>query len=248
VLGIGADGRSLLVAARARTYNARRDTGDGDAARGHVVPVPPTALVGRERELVELRRRLLHEQVRLLTLTGTGGTGKTRLALAVASELCDSFEHGVWFVDLTAIREPGLVLAEIARVLGVHHESRHPIREALEHFLRNKQLLLILDNCEQVVAAAPEIGALLERCRHVQVVATSREPLRLRSERLFPVPPLGLPPEDATQSLMVVAAAPAVALFIQRSTGSAARLPPGGRDCWSGGRALSPPGRPAPGY
>jgi predicted ATPase/DNA-binding XRE family transcriptional regulator len=215
VLGLAADEHALLFAARGRAYDARRDTGEG--ARGHVRPQPPTPLVGREREVQRLSQRLLDERVRLLTLTGTGGTGKTRLALELASELHARFDCGAWFIDLTPIREPALVLPEIARVLGAHHESSRPIKEALEQFLRNKQLLLVLDNCEQVVAFAPDIGTLLERCPGVQVLATSREPLRLRSERLYPVPPLGLPPADATVPLHAVTAAPAVALFVQRA-------------------------------
>ena len=215
VLGLGADERGVLLSARSRAHEARRDP--GGTAPGHVLPLPPTPLVGRERELDELRKRLLDERVRLLTLTGTGGTGKTRLALAVAAELRETVAQGVWFIDLIPIREPQLVLPAIARVLGVHHAGRRPIREALEQFLRDKQLLLVLDNCEQVLAAGPEIGALVERCPDVQVLATSREPLRLRSERLFPVPPLGVPPLDAGLPLNAVSAAPAVVLFVQRA-------------------------------
>src|SRR5690348_13918657 len=161
VLGLGADERALLLAARNHAHDARQDA--GGAALRQELPVPPTPLVDRQRELEELRQRLLAEHVRLLTLTGTGGTGKTRLVLAIARELRDSFQDGVWSVDLAPIREPPLVLATIARVLGVRHASM-PISHALEQFLRHKQLLLVLDNCEQVVAAAPDLGGLLERC------------------------------------------------------------------------------------
>ena len=215
VLGLGADERALLLAARNRASDAHRDA--GGAARGQDLPRPPTPLIGREHELQVLRQRLLRGPARLLTLTGTGGTGKTRLALAVLSELREAFAHGVWFVDLVAIREPELVLPAIARVLGVHHTGRRPIREVLDQFLRHKQLLLVLDNCEQVLAAGPDIAAVLDRCPDVQVLATSREPLRLRGEQLFPVPPLGLPPADAALPLHALSVAPAVALFVQRA-------------------------------
>jgi predicted ATPase/DNA-binding CsgD family transcriptional regulator len=193
----------------------------GNSRRGSVamrpLPAQPLPLIGRERDLAQARERVLLPVVRLLTLTGPGGSGKTRLALELASELRDTFSHGVAFVDLTSIRDPSLVLPAIADALGIREEGGLLGRERLVSNLRELELLLLLDNCEQVVDSAPVIGELLASCPHLKVLATSRERLHLRWEHEFSVPPLGVPDLTALPPVDNLARSPAVALFIERA-------------------------------
>src|SRR4051812_31908813 len=155
------------------------------------LPVQATPLVGRERELAEARALLGRAGGRLLTLTGPGGTGKTRLALQLAAEALDVFEDGVFFADLSALREAELVLPAVAQVVGLRDAPGAPVAERLGEFLAAKRTLLVLDSVEQVVDSAPEVGRLLAACAGLEVVATSRAPLRLSGEQEYPVPPLG---------------------------------------------------------
>ncbi len=174
----------------------------------HDLPTPPTALLGRDRELARVQDRLLDASVRLLTLTGTGGTGKTRLAIAAAHALRPHFGDGVWFVDLSGITDSSLVVREIAHRLGVLDTGERPVRERLHEYLAAKSALLILDNFEQVLPAAAEMAALLDSCAQLKLIATSREPLHLRAEHQFSVPPL--------------AREPALELFMQRAAAAGA--------------------------
>jgi predicted ATPase len=163
-----------------------------DAYRNNL-PLQPTPLVGREKEVAEVCERFSRPEVRLLTLTGAGGTGKTRLGLQVAAELTDEFEDGVFFVSLAAISDPELVLPEVAGTLGVKEAAEQPLLESLENYIGEKRMLLLVDNFEQVLEAAPKVTELLSAAPNLKVLATSRIPLRPYGEHEYAVPPLALP-------------------------------------------------------
>ncbi len=181
------------------------------------LPILLTPLIGRAEDVSHVVALLEQEDRRLVTLVGPGGTGKTRLALAAGAELLDTFPDGVWFVDLAPLVDPGLVLPAIAATLGVRETNVSQIEHALITFLRPKRLLLVLDNFEQVVAAAPHVSDLLTECPRLAILVTSREPLQLRAEHLAPVPPLLLPEPDTLPPLGELARVPAVDLFVQRA-------------------------------
>lgn len=179
------------------------------------LPVPRTSFVGREQELTRLQDLLA--QTQLLTLTGAGGTGKTRIAIEAAERLLPTFSDGTFFVDLASISEPDLVASAIAGSLGVREEGARPIVHSLKDFLRERELLLVLDNFEQVLPAAPSIAELLDVASRVRVLVTSRSPLHLSGEQELPIPPLRLPDlEDIAGTQL--AGYEAIALFVQRAT------------------------------
>jgi predicted ATPase/DNA-binding SARP family transcriptional activator len=184
----------------------------------HNLPAPLTSFLGREQDLAKLDRLL--GQTRLVTLTGTGGTGKTRLAVETGARVAGWFPDGVWLAELAGIADPGLVAAQVMQALGVRQQGDVPVLEALIYRLRSAELLVILDNCEHLLDACAQLaGALLRAAPGLRVLATSREPLGLPGEVICPVQPLDLPPETAEAREAGQAAA--VRLFLDR--GSAAR-------------------------
>ena len=181
------------------------------------LPVQPNALIGRDRDIADLHRLLTDATGRLVTLTGPGGIGKTRLALQAAAELLDHFVDGVFWVDLAPLADPRLVMPTIAATLGVREMGTLSLRDALVAYFADKQVLLVLDNYEHLLAAAPVTADLLAAAPHLRVLATSRAPLRLQAEREYPVPPLPLPTAGQEQSLDELSGVAAIALFTQRA-------------------------------
>ena len=157
------------------------------------IVAPSTTFVGRDRELASIRELLGRADVRLVSLTGVGGVGKTRIALKVASEMTSAFRDGVWFVDLAPLRDAGLVASAIARALGVQEFADRPFATSLRDYLGSRELLLILDNFEHVLPAATVIADLLAACPRVRILVTSRATLRLAGEHELRIPPLILP-------------------------------------------------------
>ena len=157
------------------------------------MPIQPTSLIGRENDVASVQLMLGREEVRLLTLTCPGGIGKTRLGLQVAAELSDRFANGVRFVSLAPLSDPALVLPAIAMTFSLREVGDQSAIDQLKAYLREKHLLLLLDNFEQVVTAAPLLLELLEACSHLKILVTSRAVLNVRGEYIFPVPPLTVP-------------------------------------------------------
>ena len=186
------------------------------------LPVQLTSFIGREREMAEVKRLLA--STRLLTLSGMGGTGKTRLSLQVAAELLDTFSDGVWLVEFATIDDAALVAETVAAALDLRQEADRPLTATLTTFLRDRSLLLILDNCEHVVAACARLAeTLLRACPRLRILASSREPLGIAGETAWPVPALSLPDHwreitagpDAIERLTQYEA---VRLFVERAT------------------------------
>jgi predicted ATPase len=176
------------------------------------IPVLPAPLIGRDDAVAQVQEMVQRLDVRLLTLTGPGGVGKSSLALAVATGLEGVFADGIYWVPLAALRTPDLVISALAHALDVRERGGHPLQESLADFLRERELLLLLDNFEQVLAAAPLIAELLAAAPGLTVLVTSRAPLRLRAEHEIVVPPLPIPEE--TEQLSENAA---VQLFVDRA-------------------------------
>jgi DNA-binding SARP family transcriptional activator len=184
----------------------------------HNLPAPMTSFLGREQDLTSVEELL--GQARLVTLTGTGGTGKTRLALEAGAQVVGRFPDGVWLAELAGVADPGLVGVQVMGALGVRQAGEVPVLEALIYRLRSAHLLLILDNCEHLLDACAQLAAVLLRAAPgLRVLATSREPLGISGEVACPVRPLEVPPEQA--DMQQAGQAAAVRLFLDR--GSAAR-------------------------
>jgi predicted ATPase/transcriptional regulator with XRE-family HTH domain len=217
-LGLDAESRAGLIAA-ARPELAAPVTPGSLSLRLLAPPVPPTGLVGREREVAATCTALRRPEVRLLTLTGPGGVGKTRLALAVATELMEDFPDGIAWVELGPLRDPALVAAAIAQALGVREGGERPIADLLAPVVAGRQLLLVLDNCEHLLQAMSLIGELLAASPDLSVLATSRARLRLRGERELAVGPLAVPTAagHGASPLEGLAGVAAVRLFVERA-------------------------------
>jgi predicted ATPase/DNA-binding XRE family transcriptional regulator len=181
------------------------------------LPTPLTTFVGREEDIAAIKGLLLSKSVRLLTLTGPPGIGKTRLAVQTATESVDKFKDGVFFVALAPVSDPDAVPDAIAKSLGVKEAITGGLLDSLVQHLRTKHLLMLLDNFEQVMEAAPFVGQLLKLCPHLSVLTTSREALHLHGEQQFAVPPLALPATDLHRDPEALAHIPAIELFVQRA-------------------------------
>jgi predicted ATPase/class 3 adenylate cyclase len=186
------------------------------SAFAHNLPVQSTTFLGRHREIAEIAN--LFQKARLITLTGTGGVGKTRLALQMAAHLVDAFPDGVWFVDLAPINDPMLVPQTVASTLSVREEAGKELVKTLTEALRPKNLLLILDNCEQLIAACADFAhRILKTCPQVRILATSRERLNIEGETVWHLQPLPTPDLEALPPLPAIGDYEAVQLFLDRA-------------------------------
>src|SRR5947209_860001 len=183
----------------------------------HNLPVQLTHLIGREKEVASVQQLLRRQNVRLLTLTGPGGTGKTRLGLQVSAELSDLFSDGVYFVNLAPVSDPALVVPTIAQALELKETGDQPLLDILKMSLRDKQLLLLLDNFEQVVSAASQVTDLLVACPNLKIIVTSRAVLHVQGEQEFAVPPLSMPDPKHLPDMETLSQFEAVALFLARA-------------------------------
>ena len=209
------DDLALLLSERFETARRREHQPTGNGAQA--LPVPATPLVGREREVDEVGRMLLADDVREVTLTGPGGVGKTRVALAAGAALQRRFDDGVVFVELGSVTAPDLVPAAVAGALGVLRSGPQPPMDNVTSYLADKRLTLVLDNFEQVTDAAPVIADVLAAAPAVKVLTTSRTPLRISGEHEFPVPPLSLPEPGTAPDVVRLEHYEAVRLFVVRA-------------------------------
>ncbi len=189
---------------------------NSQAARENL-PRQLTTFIGREREVNAVRTILQRPEVRLVTLTGTGGVGKSRLGLKIAAELLDDFADGVYFVSLASISDPDLVIPTIAETLGIREVGDRILRDLLKAYLHDKSMLLLLDNFEQVLIASVQVADLLAACPYLKVIVTSRAVLHVQGEQESPVPPLTVPDPKYKLDLKTLSQYESVALFLLRA-------------------------------
>ena len=182
----------------------------------HNLPVQPTPFIGRKDQIAALKELLLDPDTRLVTLVGPGGTGKTRLSLEAAHVVLDQFSQGAFFVPLADDRDPGQLVSRLAQQLGVREGGR-PLLENVKDYLRDRQMLLVLDNFEQLISAAPVVADLLGGCPQLKILVSSRIPLNLYAEREFPVPPMELPKARGEPTLENLAENESALLFVERA-------------------------------
>ena len=181
------------------------------------LPIQLTTFIGREKEIVDVKRDL--ELHRLVTLTGSGGTGKTRLSLQVAAELLEEFDHGVWFVELAPLSDPDLIPRTILSTIGIIEQRGKTSLEVLQEYLQDKRILILLDNCEHLIeASASLVNTLLSAAPGLKILASSRESLGVRGEASYPVPSLALPDIKHLPIVEQISAYEAVRLFIDRAS------------------------------
>lgn len=180
------------------------------------LPIQLTSFIGREQEIDEIKELL--SSARLVTLTGAGGTGKTRLAMEVAKQTGEQFPDGVWLIDFVALREPSLILQAVAAALGVREEPQRSLTQSLTDYLRLKRLLLLFDNCEHLISAcAQTAGTILQTCPTVQILVTSREALGIPGEHQYYVPTLTVPPPDSELVIEMLNQSEAARVFLDRA-------------------------------
>jgi non-specific serine/threonine protein kinase len=200
-----------------RSHISTRSNAQAKAGSLQGLPPRPYSLIGRKKDLETSQDLILRGNVRLVTITGPPGVGKTRFAIELASSVASEFDDGAAFVDLAAVRDPGLVLDAIAQALGVLDHPDRPLLQRLQRHLGDRNILLLLDNLEHVIAAASDVGDLLAACPHVKVLVTSRQPLHVRWEHRYNLLPLALPEATARSDQATLARVPATALFIERA-------------------------------
>jgi predicted ATPase len=205
----------------ARAPSAGRKPEEPIGSSSNNLPASLTSFVGREHETREVKRLL--SMTRLLTLTGAGGSGKTRLALEVARGLVGAYPDGVWLIEFAALSDPALVPQAVAAALDVRDQPGRPLEDTLADHLRSRSLLLLLDNCEHLVDGAARLAdTLLSTCPNLKILATSRETLGVPGEALWTVPPLSLPDVDGAPTVEDLMRCEAVMLFVDRAR---SRLP-----------------------
>ena len=224
-LGLDAAARDAVVSVWLQPANAPAGTGSGLIPSGTTLAAlerPRRPLVGRERAQAALVQLLQDQAAQLVTLTGPGGVGKTSLALQVAGSVADGYADGVVFVDLSPVRDAELLPAYIAQALALTEEGTRPLLATIVDHLRDRRLLLLLDNFEQVIEAAGVVAELCTSCPRLQVLVTSRMALRLRQEQVYPVAPLPFPGSGEVLGLEDLGRVPSIALFVQQARASRA--------------------------